>query len=189
MNLPNKLSVARIIAVPLMLVAYYLPLPLAPLWSVGIFVIAAFTDFLDGHIARKYNMVTDLGKLLDPIADKMLVIFALFIVIENDVLLDGIGAAACGIIVAREILIGIVRQIAASKGKIIQANGFGKIKTIFQDISLPLLMVIPIVTTTVWGNVFRIVSYVLFGIAVFFTILSLIIYLVQNRSVFSEDKK
>lgn len=140
MNLPNKLSLFRIIAVPVMTLIYYLPVYMAPLWSVIIFIVAAFTDFLDGYIARKYNMVTDLGKLLDPIADKMLVVFALFIVVENESLPVGWGGAACAVIVAREMLISIVRQIAASKGVIIQANIFGKLKTFLQDIALPLLM-------------------------------------------------
>ena len=78
MNLPNKLSCLRIILVPVMAIVFYINFAYAPLIAVGVFIVAAFTDFLDGHIARKYNMVTDLGKLLDPIADKLLILFSLF---------------------------------------------------------------------------------------------------------------
>lgn len=188
MNLPNKLSLFRIIAVPVMTLIYYLPVYMAPLWSVIIFIVAAFTDFLDGYIARKYNMVTDLGKLLDPIADKMLVVFALFIVVENESLPVGWGGAACAVIVAREMLISIVRQIAASKGVIIQANIFGKLKTFLQDIALPLLMLFPLNIEGVLGDVISYAGWGVFFVAVVMTVLSMIIYLWQNRGVFSEKK-
>lgn len=188
MNLPNKLSLFRIIAVPVMTLIYYLPVYMAPLWSVIIFIVAAFTDFLDGYIARKYNMVTDLGKLLDPIADKMLVVFALFIVVANGSLPVGWGGAACAVIVAREMLISIVRQIAASKGVIIQANIFGKLKTFSQDIALPLLMLFPLNIEGVLGDVIRYAGWGMFCVAVVMTVLSMIIYLWQNRGVFSEKK-
>ena len=78
MNLPNKLSILRIVMVPLFVVAYFLPFEWTPFVALGIFALAAITDFLDGYIARKYNLVTNLGKLLDPIADKILVCAALF---------------------------------------------------------------------------------------------------------------
>ena len=80
MNLPNTLSVLRMCMIPLFVVAYFL----SPVWAVVVFVLAAFTDFLDGYIARKYNMVTDLGKLLDPMADKVLVTAALFCVVGTN---------------------------------------------------------------------------------------------------------
>ena len=186
MNLPNKLSTLRIILVPIMAVIYILPLPNAPIWSVAIFIIAALTDFLDGYIARKYNMVTNLGKLLDPIADKMLICFALFLVVESNILPIGIGSFAGAIIICRELLISVVRQIAAGKGTIIMANKFGKFKTLFQDISLPMLMLMKMKDETQFWSIFSICAYVLFGIAVLLTIISCIVYLVQNRSVFKD---
>lgn len=197
MNLPNKLSLLRICMVPLFVAAYFLPYYWGAFIAVGIFLLAAFTDFLDGHIARKYGMVTDLGKLLDPIADKILVCAALFCVVATNplqyyyeawavtfgLILLAVGAA---IILSRELLISAVRQIAASKGVVLQANIFGKIKTVFQDVSLPLLVILN--SGILQGTLRMIwwwVSLVLFSVAVILTIVSGVIYLVQNKKVFS----
>ncbi|MEG1710172.1 MAG: CDP-diacylglycerol--glycerol-3-phosphate 3-phosphatidyltransferase, partial [Clostridia bacterium] len=181
MNLPNKLSVLRIVLVPIMAIVYVLPLPYVEIWAIAIFAIAAFTDFLDGYIARKYNMVTNLGKLLDPIADKLLITFALFIIVEQNILPIGIGCFCGALIIGRELLISMIRQIAASKGTIIQANKYGKIKTIFQDISLPMLMLLGMqgLKGTFW-NIFSYISYGMFAIAVLLTIISCLVYMVQN---------
>ena len=185
MNLPNKLSVLRIILVPVMAAVYILDWNYAPIVAVGIFALAAFTDFLDGYIARKYNMVTDLGKLLDPIADKMLICFALFLVVEANILPVGVGSIAAAIIISRELLISVVRQIAASKGVIIQANKYGKFKTICQDIALPVLMLLKTEMSETLTVVFSWAGYILFGAAVVLTILSCVVYLVQNKKVFA----
>lgn len=192
MNLPNKLSCLRIILVPVMAVVFLLNFAYAPLVAVVVFALAAFTDFLDGKIARKYNMVTDLGKLLDPIADKLLVLFALFLVVEANLIPVGFGAFCGGIIIGRELLISAVRQIAASKGVIIQANIYGKIKTFVQDIALPMLMLCKMETTIVeifsqsFFNVYQIASWSLVGVATLLTLVSGVVYLVQNKHVFSE---
>ena len=194
MNLPNKLSCLRIILVPVMAVVFLLNFAYAPLVAVVIFALAAFTDFLDGKIARKYNMVTDLGKLLDPIADKLLVLFALFLVVEANLIPVGFGAFCGGIIIGRELLISAVRQIAASKGVIIQANIYGKIKTFVQDIALPLTMLLKMEVTIVelfsqnFFNVYQIACWVLVGIATLLTLISGVVYLVQNKKVFNESK-
>ncbi|MBE5749173.1 MAG: CDP-diacylglycerol--glycerol-3-phosphate 3-phosphatidyltransferase [Clostridiales bacterium] len=194
MNLPNKLSCLRIILVPVMALVFLLDFAYAPLIAVVIFALAAFTDFLDGKIARKYNMVTDLGKLLDPIADKLLVLFALFLVVESNLIPVGFGAFCGGIIIGRELLISAVRQIAASKGVIIQANIYGKIKTFVQDIALPLTMLLKMEVTIVelfsqnFFNVYQIACWVLVGIATLLTLISGVVYLVQNKKVFSESK-
>lgn len=217
MNLPNKLSVIRICMVPLFVAAYFLPYWWGAFVAVALFVLAAFTDFLDGHIARKYNMVTDLGKLLDPIADKILVCAALFCVVASnplqfaDIRLDMVSApheywaptfgtiflAAGGIIIiARELLVDAVRMIAASKGTVVQANVYGKIKTVMQDISLPVLVALN--ATTLVGRelvaehvtlylVGWWIGVVTFGIAVVLTVVSCVIYLVQNKKVFSAN--
>lgn len=187
MNLPNKLSVLRIVLVPIMAIVYVLPLPYVEIWAIAIFAIAAFTDFLDGYIARKYNMVTNLGKLLDPIADKLLITFALFIIVEQNILPIGIGCFCGALIIGRELLISMIRQIAASKGTIIQANKYGKIKTIFQDISLPMLMLLGMqgLKGTFW-NIFSYISYGMFAIAVLLTIISCLVYMVQNKKVFND---
>ena len=192
MNLPNKLSCLRIILVPVMAVVFLLDFAYAPLVAVAIFAMAAFTDFLDGKIARKYNMVTDLGKLLDPIADKLLVLFALFLVVEANLIPVGFGAFCGGSIIGRELLISAVRQIAASKGVIIQANIYGKIKTFVQDIALPMLMLCKMQTTIVelfsqsFFDVYQIVCWVMVGIATLLTLISGVVYLVQNKHVFAE---
>ena len=197
MNLPNKLSLMRICLVPLFVAAYFLPYFWGAFVAVGLFLLAAATDFLDGYIARKYNMVTDLGKLLDPIADKILVCAALFCVVATNPLqylyeawAVNFGAillaTGATVIISRELLISAVRQIAASKGVVVQANVFGKIKTIFQDVSLPMLVVL---NSAVFEGTFRVVwwwaSVAMFAVAVILTILSGVIYLVQNKKVFS----
>lgn len=203
MNLPNTLSVVRMCLIPLFIVAYFL----SPVWAVVVFVLAAFTDFLDGYIARKYNMVTDLGKLLDPMADKVLVTAALFCVVGTNPLQYGMDGNASSIfliccatvIIARELLISAVRMIAASKGIVVQANVYGKIKTIFQDVSLPLLVFCKIgeryvlISMENWwqsaGRYICIVASALFAVATLLTIVSGVIYLVQNRKVFSDGSK
>ena len=203
MNLPNTLSVLRMCMIPLFVVAYFL----SPVWAVVVFVLAAFTDFLDGYIARKYNMVTDLGKLLDPMADKVLVTAVLFCVVgTNPLQYCALGEWSgifliCGatVIIARELLISAVRMIAAAKGIVVQANVYGKIKTILQDVSLPVLVfcqvgkayLIVSIDDNWWtqnSQWIGIVATVLFSLAILFTILSGVIYLVQNRKVFSDKQ-
>lgn len=195
MNLPNKLSCLRIILVPVMAIVFLLDFAYAPLIAVVIFALAAFTDFLDGHIARKYNMVTDLGKLLDPIADKLLILFALFLVVEANLIPIGFGAFCGGIIIGRELLISAVRQIAASKGVIIQANIYGKIKTFVQDIALPMTMLMKMrellisAFSQTFFDVYQIICWSLLGVATLLTIISGVVYLVQNKKVFTQEKQ
>ena len=214
MTLPNKLSILRICMVPLFIIAYFLPYSWGAFVAVAIFVLAAATDFLDGYIARKYNMVSDLGKLLDPIADKVLVCAALFCVVATNPLsyleLQGfVGADNFGVIflavgatliISRELLISAVRQIAAAKGVVVQANMYGKLKTVFQDISLPLLVFLHganIVaknelmqsndyTPSTFNIIVWWIAMIMFAISVVLTIVSGVIYLVQNRKVFAK---
>ena len=206
MNLPNKLSILRICLVPLFVVAYFLPFYWGSFVVVCLFVIAAFTDFLDGYIARKYNLVTDLGKLLDPIADKILVCAALFCVVATNPLQNfsqlaisyefafdfgqiflAVGAT---LILARELIVSAVRQIAASKGIVVQANVYGKVKTVVQDIALPLLVILKAqgdaAVNSVFFDVVWVLGTVVFGISVLLTIVSGTIYLVQNKKVFTD---
>ncbi len=140
MNLPNKITMFRIAMIPIVMVF------ITPIYSfmpdklntflqgpgryigVVLFLLAAITDFIDGHIARKHNMVTKLGKFLDPIADKLLVIAALIILVEKNEVSHYIAI----IIIAREIIVMGIRIVAASEGKVIAASLWGKFKTIFQ---------------------------------------------------------
>lgn len=216
MNLPNKLSLLRICLIPFFVAAYFLPFWWGAIVAVGIFILAAFTDFLDGHIARKYNLVTDLGKLLDPIADKILVCAALFCLAASnplattyqpidmptlkpyyDLFQTGgyVFFAVCGtLILSRELLISAVRMIATSKGIVVQANIYGKVKTVFQVVSLPCLLLLRCTAFVQCAGMlfFTILMYVglaLFAVAVVLTIVSGIIYLVQNKKVFAEKTK
>lgn len=205
MNIPNKLSVARICMVPLFIAMFLIPVQWGVFAAVAIFILATLTDFLDGYIARKYNMVTDLGKLLDPIADKVLVCAALFcITAANPFQYLGENAAfwfsqdftmmflICSgtLILSRELLISAMRMIAAAKGIVVQANKLGKIKTIFQDVSLPFILVLYAQKynpeTHIAYDVIGIVGLILLGVAVLLTVISGVVYMVQNKRVFAE---
>lgn len=222
MNIPNSLSLARICLIPLFVAAFFLPYAWGVWTALAIFVVCCFTDFLDGYIARKYNMITDLGKLLDPIADKILICAALFCVVAvnplqyfNGALItmpNSLFAATLGsilltvgsiLILARELLVSAVRMIAASKGIVVQANIFGKIKTVMQDVCLPLLIVLCVQCYTWNANSYRptgisviyklwdlvwIAAVVLFVLTIAMTIISGAIYIVQNKKVFIQDE-
>lgn len=200
MNLPNKLSLLRIILVPVMAVCFYINFDYGPLLAVVVFLLAAFTDFLDGYIARKTNQITELGKLLDPIADKLLVAVALFMatgarVLENQFIPYYIMDICASVIIGRELFISVFRQIAASKGFIMQANVYGKLKTIVQDIALPMLLLLKMkevlcAWSTVFYEVWYYIAFALLILATILTIISGIVYICQNRNLFkSEDKK
>lgn len=145
MNLPNKITMARIILVPLMLI---IPLfgieatvlggiPVQNLIILFVFLLASLTDFLDGHLARKNNMVTTFGKFLDPIADKLLVITALMMLVETNMIPAWIPI----ITVAREFLVSGVRMLAAGEGTVIAASMLGKIKTVSQMVAISLAFI------------------------------------------------
>lgn len=219
MNLPNILSLIRICMIPFVVAAYMLSAFWGPIVAVALFILAAFTDFLDGYIARKYNMVTDLGKLLDPIADKVLITAALFCICaftpygyklnvtenwEKSMALYHFASIfiTCGsiIVLARELLISAVRQIAASKGVVVQANIFGKFKTVLQDITLPVIMILRSFSWSIaYGkaspelikaaDIICVVGLILFALMVVATLLSGIIYLVQNSFVFADNEQ
>ena len=131
MNLPNKLTLLRICLIPVFVILMLSQVSNFFLISCIIFIIASITDFLDGKIARKYNLVTDFGKFMDPLADKLLVLSALICMIEYDL----VAGWMVIIIVARELTVSILRAIAADNGKVIAASGGGKIKTTSQMIA------------------------------------------------------
>ena len=192
MNIPNKLSMLRIILIPFMLFFYLANfVPYGKIIAIAIFIVAAFTDMLDGHIARKYNLVTNLGKLLDPIADKLLVMSALLLVVVDYTIPRPYGVIVAIIIIGRELLISAFRQIAASKNFVMAADKLGKIKTITQDIALPLLFLISFLTNNVSINsnvlfVIQIIGYILIGIATLLTIISGANYLIKNKEVLKD---
>lgn len=193
MNLPNKLSLSRLIITPIMMFFYLANfIPYGKFVALGLFILGAITDFLDGHIARKYNLVTDMGKFLDPIADKLLVTSALILVAVDGTILAPYGAIVLAIFVGRDLTVDMLRQVAGSKGVVIAADKLGKYKTFSQDIALPLLMLYSALNLlSIDATILNIVMWISYGfliLATILTIISLINYLVKNRAVFAEKK-
>ncbi len=185
MNLPNKLSVLRLILIPIFTAVFFITaIPYNYLISAVIFALAAFTDFLDGYIARKYNLVTNLGKFLDPIADKVLVSTALIIMLVNGNILPWYGAIAVAIILARELMVSGFRMVAASKGVVLAADKSGKIKTVFQDLAI--LVLLAGASFVGLYSIVNIIGLSLLGIATLLTIVSGIEYIVKNPSVLKD---
>lgn len=132
MNLPNILTMARIAAVPIVVVLLMFESKQNCFWAAAVFSVAAITDWLDGYLARKWEIVTVLGKFLDPLADKLIVMAALIMLIP----LDRVPAWAVFVILAREMIITGLRSIASSEGIVIAASNLGKYKTIFQMVAI-----------------------------------------------------
>lgn len=200
MNLPNKLSILRIVLVPVTLL-FMLPISIfgwepsgwnsfinsyGMLVAAVIFIIASFTDMFDGKIARKYNLITDLGKFLDSLADKILCISIMLAFIA----LNRISAWAVMIIILREFAVSGLRMIAAAKGEVIAAKMIGKVKTVTQMIAIIYLMFEPLLLK-IFGlgfngypieiNAVTIIGDILFGICVIMTIVSGVDYLIKGK--------
>lgn len=200
MNLPNKLTLLRLILIPFFIAAFYLGFFAGHYFvALGIFVVASLTDFLDGYIARKYNMVTDLGKFLDPIADKVLVLAGLIVLIadpyETNVFgrigIIGIiyGGVGVSIIMAREMVVSSLRMMAAKKGIVLAAEMTGKVKTFFTDVTIIVLLLAGDLLNFApdVGVVFDYIGLACFGISVLLTIISGCSYLIKNKEVFKGD--
>ncbi len=136
LNLPNLLTLARIAAVPVVMVLMLSGSRSSGVWAASVFIIASITDFVDGWLARKWQVVTVLGKFLDPLADKLIVMAALIMLIP----LDRVPAWAVFLILAREMVVTGLRSIASSEGIVIDASELGKYKTIYQMVAIPGLM-------------------------------------------------
>lgn len=178
MNLPNKLTLARVIAVPFFvafyMLGYYLP-------AFVLFILASFTDMLDGKIARKYNLVTNFGKIMDPLADKVLVYSAFCLMVA-----DGkVPGWMLIVILAREFTIAGMRTVAASEGTVIAAGMSGKIKTVLQMIAVPLLLLIPVFTTGTLQTLVYYGAYIFLWASLVMTVYSGCEYVLKNKSVFS----
>ena len=180
MNLPNKLTLFRVVLIP-----FFVFFLLAPYFeeygnyiAVAIFIVASITDFLDGKIARKYNLVTNFGKFMDPLADKLLVCSALICLIQ----LESIPAWVVIIIIAREFIISGFRLIASDNGVVIAASYWGKFKTAFQMLTVIVLILdIP-------NKVFIILGTVLIYVSLALTVISLIDYIAKNKDVLKDQK-
>lgn len=183
MNLPNKLTLFRVILIPFFV--FFLLAPYFPGYgnyiAIAIFIVASLTDMLDGKIARKYNLVTNFGKFMDPLADKLLVCSALICLIELQMLPSWIVI----IIIAREFIISGFRLIASDNGVVIAASYWGKFKTTFQMLMVIVLMLDITLNQYAW---IHILGIVLTYIALALTVISLIDYIVKNRSVLKEQK-
>ena len=172
MNLPNKLTIFRVILIPVFIIALMsgiIPEPVNRYVGVVIFCVASFTDYLDGHIARKYNLVTNFGKFMDPLADKLLVSSALICMIE----LGFLPAWIVIIIISREFIITGFRLIAAEGGLVIAASWWGKIKTVTQMLMIILVLL----------GVGGIIGNILIILATVFTVISGVDYIVKNIGV------
>lgn len=218
MNLPTKITVTRIIMIVAMILSLFVLNVINgingwqtfELGNTGInlvflilfvfFAIASYTDHLDGHLARKYNQVTDLGKFLDPVADKLLVnslviflaapsVFARYVPNGDGVITFNVWCVI--ILVARDIVVDALRFIGASKGKVIAANIFGKLKTVLEMVAIGAVLLngFPFrYFDANWPAGLHIADFLVY-LATIASIVSGVIYVYQNRHVFKEEKK
>lgn len=180
MNLPNKLTILRVIMIPFFLVFLYLgngDMSAGKWIAFGIFIAASLTDMLDGKIARKYNLVTNFGKFMDPLADKLLVCSAMIALTD----MGRIPAWIVIIIIAREFIISGFRLIAAEKGTVIAAGIWGKCKTAVQMVMVCFLI------ADLGGSVIHIIEQVLIYVSLALTIISLADYLWSNKDVLKDN--
>ncbi len=209
MNLPNKITICRICLIPLFIFFYLASfIPYGKLIAVLIFALACFTDFLDGRIARKRNLVTNLGKFLDPIADKVLVMSGIMLLVAVPIVANGgsvdsqpaiyptyVGVVAGIIILAREFIISAFRQLAATKNVVLAADMYGKVKTVFQFITLIYYMLYAFIVEEFFyaidgtiNTVICLVGYVLLAITIIMTIISGLNYILKNKQVLKDEK-
>ncbi len=198
MNLPNKLTMARMILIPFMMFFYladFIPFGIGKIVALVIFAVASFTDLLDGKIARKYNLVTNFGKFLDPIADKVLTTAAFVLFIADGTIPAPWGVIVVTIIITREFAVSALRLIASAKGTVLAADIWGKAKTMVTMIALPASFVVSYLVSCGLGipnlaiDIVAIISYVMIGIATVLTLMSGINYIVKNKECLKEDKK
>lgn len=188
MNLPNKLTVLRIILIPFF-VTFMLwdGLPHRFLYALIIFGIASYTDYLDGNIARKRNLVTDFGKFMDPIADKLLICAAYAVFVQLGVC----NAWVLILILAREFAVQSLRLVAVGDGKVIAANYWGKVKTVSQMLATIFVMLLLEVST--WAILpdnfpIAVINSVLIWISVVLTVISGVVYMAQNKKFINPSK-
>lgn len=193
LNLPNKITVCRILLIPFIIFFYLASsfMLVGKLIATILFAIACLTDFLDGYFARKLNQVTTLGKFLDSIADKMLVLTGLVLIVADNTIVAPYGVIAAIIIIFRELMISALRQLAATKNVVIAADMWGKIKANFQFFAVMIFMLFAYfmdisLLTPGWIMAFEIVCYSLLFITVLSTVISGVHYCVANKQIFSD---
>lgn len=208
MNLPNKITLTRICMIPVFVAVFYCGLlsPWCFLASAVVFVLAAATDALDGHIARSRNLVTNLGKFLDPIADKVLVstAFILLLTVPAAFTVEPFGqggliagGVCIAVILARELIVSGFRMIAAGKNVVLAADKLGKIKTTTQDIAIVLLLASmtfltlaagPDETLFLAGKGVAYAGLAFFVLCTVFTVVSGLNYILKNKRVFRDGE-
>lgn len=181
MNLPNSLTIARVILVPFFIACYYLD---HFILAMIIFIVAAVTDLLDGKIARKQNIVTNFGKIMDPLADKILTYSAFCMFIGDDV----IPAWVLIVVLAREFVVSGMRTVSAAEGKVIAAGMSGKVKTVFQMIAIPALLHLLAVPESMplCYQIIYWIAYVTLYASVILTIYSGVEYVAKNKDSFKQ---
>lgn len=177
MNLPNKLTIGRVCAIPVFIIALMMDYRVL---ATVLFIAAAFTDFLDGYIARKYDLVSNFGKLMDPLADKLLTMSAFICLVS----LDQIPAWMVIVILGREFIISGMRQVAAAEGIVIAAGWSGKIKTVLQMVAIPVLLLNNWPCDPYFGDFPA--DQILLWAALVMTVVSGIEYIARNKQVFSQ---
>ena len=194
MNLPNKLTMLRMASIPFFIACFYLPdwvffticgaEILVKYFVAGVlFILAYITDTLDGRIARKYDLVTDFGKLMDPIADKLLTAACMIMLIGRDLMsvFDFLMPIFTVIVIAREFTISGMRLVAASRGIVMPAGVLGKIKTTLQSVALPMVLI--------GGPFFRAIcvpaDFIVLAASIVMTVWSGLDYILRNKSIFS----
>ncbi|MGN0824014.1 MAG: CDP-diacylglycerol--glycerol-3-phosphate 3-phosphatidyltransferase [Candidatus Coproplasma sp.] len=195
MNLPNQLTILRVLLIPLFVVFFYVQFTGHFFVALAVFAIASFTDYLDGHLARKYKLITNLGKFLDPVADKILVSSAMILMLTVPAFFTAytgswalICAGCCvALILARELMVSGFRMVAADAGIVIAADKIGKVKTVSQMVSLILLLVwagfFEFYPTAVVSKVFNFAGLGFFALATLLTVISGVNYIIKNIEV------
>ena len=191
LNLPNKLTVFRMVMIPVFIVLYFVEFEGHTAAALAVYFIACLTDFFDGYIARKNNLVTNLGKFIDPIADKMIIACSLIAICVTEPIVATVHvyriliAVYTMLILSRELMISVFRTVAADKRVVIAADMTGKIKTVVQMMALFALL--PVTDFYVWnplaGEVFFYGGFILLSIAALLTVISGVHYIIKNRAV------
>lgn len=190
-NLPNILTIIRILMIPIMVALFFIEFEGHTLAAALVYFFACLTDFFDGYLARKNNLVTNFGKFIDPIADKMIIACSLVAICVTEPIVAPqkvytIVIALCTmLILSRELMISVFRTVAADKGVVLAADMFGKLKTVVQMMALFALL--PVTDFVVWnklaGEVFFYAGFGLLALATVLTVVSGVHYIVKNRVV------
>lgn len=185
MNLANKLTILRVILIPVFIAVLMIPaIPFNNWIALGIFVIASFTDMLDGQIARKMNMVTNFGKFMDPLADKLLVCSALLCLMK----LDMAPWYLVLVIIFRDFIISGFRLIASDRGVVLAANNWGKVKTVFQMVYIGVLLGMMDEHLSAIPTL-NIITIVIAWAVLVLTVFSLFVYIFNNYTVLLDEKR